>query len=58
MEEFKLYTIEEIAIILKVTQRTIYNYIKSGQLKAIKIGKYWRIKHDDFQSFIDRGTNI
>jgi len=56
MDEFKLYTIEEITAILKVTQRTIYNYIKSGQLKAIKIGKYWRIKHTDFQELIDKGT--
>ena len=57
MDEFKLYTIEEISGILKVTQRTIYNYIKGGQLKAIKIGKYWRIKHGDFQQLIDKGTN-
>ncbi|MDY0345815.1 MAG: helix-turn-helix domain-containing protein [Bacilli bacterium] len=56
MEEFKLYTIEEISVILKVTQRTIYNYIKDGQLKAVKIGKYWRIKHNDFQLLIDLGT--
>ncbi|MCX5775793.1 MAG: helix-turn-helix domain-containing protein [Firmicutes bacterium] len=56
IEDFKLYTIEEITGILKVTQRTVYNYIKGGQLKAIKIGKYWRIKHTDFQNFIDKGT--
>jgi excisionase family DNA binding protein len=57
MEDFKLYTIEEIAKILKVTQRTIYNFIKSGSLKAIKIGKYWRIKHTDLQEFLTKGTN-
>ena len=57
-EDFKLYTIEEIAKILKVTQRTVYNYIKAHQLKAIKIGKYWRIKHTDFQMFLATGTNI
>lgn len=58
IEDFKLYTIEEITAILKVTQRTVYNYIKGGQLKAIKIGKYWRIKHTDLQNFIDKGTKI
>ena len=56
MEDFKLYTVEEIAEILKVTERTLYNYIKSGVLKAVKIGKYWRIKHTDLQIFIDKGT--
>ncbi len=55
--DFKLYTIEEITEILKVTQRTVYNYIKAGQLKAIKIGKYWRIKHTDLQVFLETGTN-
>jgi excisionase family DNA binding protein len=57
MEEFTLYTIEQISDILKVTQRTIYNYIKNKDLKAVKIGKYWRVKHSDLEEFIDTGTN-
>lgn len=57
MENFKLYTIDEIAEILKVTQRTVYNYIKSGSLKAIKIGKYWRVRHEDLAQFLETGTN-
>jgi len=52
------YTVEEIAGILKVTERTLYNYIKSGVLKAVKIGKYWRIKHTDLENFINKGTKI
>lgn len=57
MEEFKLYSVEEVTEILKVTQRTLYNYIKSGTLKAVKVGKYWRVKHEDLKEFIDNGTN-
>jgi len=57
MGDFTLYTIEEISEILKVTQRTIYNYIKSNNLNAVKIGKYWRVKHSDLQQFLDTGTN-
>jgi excisionase family DNA binding protein len=56
--DFKLYTIEEITEILKVTQRTVYNYIKSGTLKAIKVGKYWRVKHTDLEQFLKTGTNL
>lgn len=56
MDDFKLYSVDEIAQILKVTERTLYTYIKSGVLKAVKIGKYWRIKHTDLQNFIDTGT--
>lgn len=51
-EAFKLYTVDEVTQILKVTQRTVYNYIKNGQLKAIKVGKYWRIRHSDLEDFL------
>ena len=56
-EELKVYTLEEVKDIVKVGQRTLYNYIKSGRLKATKIGKYWRVKHVDLKEFIDKGTN-
>lgn len=42
MKEIKVYTLDEVQAILKVTQRTLYNYIKQGKLKAVKIGKGWR----------------
>ncbi len=57
MDDFKLYTIDEIAKVLKVTKRTIYNYIRSGAIKAIKIGKYWRVKHEDLEQFLATRTN-
>jgi len=57
LENFTLYTIEQISEILKVTKRTVYNYIKNSDLKAVKIGKYWRVKHSDLEEFINTGTN-
>lgn len=57
IDEFKVYSTEEVQEILKVTQRTLYNYIKEGKLRATKIGKYWRVKHNDLHDFINRGTN-
>ena len=55
-QELKLYTVEEVTQILKVTQRTVYNFIKYDELKAIKVGKYWRIKHSDLQEFLENGS--
>jgi excisionase family DNA binding protein len=52
----KLYTIEEISEILKVTTRTVYNYIKSGSLKALKMGKYWRVTEADLIEFIENAA--
>jgi excisionase family DNA binding protein len=56
IKDFELYTIEEISEILKVTPRTIYNYIKNKNLKAVKIGKYWRVTDIALKEFIQNGT--
>ena len=47
----KLYTLPEVAEILKVSRKTIYRYIKSGKLKATKIGQ-WRIKQGDLDKLL------
>ena len=56
MSEIRVYTLDEVADILKLTKRTLYSYIKSGKLKASKIGKYWRVSSKALQDFIDKGT--
>lgn len=57
MEGKKLYSINELTVILKVTQHTLYKYIKNGDLKAHKIGKYWRVFSPDLETFLNQGTN-
>ena len=42
------YTIYELAEILKVHHNTIRRAIKSGRIKAIQLGREWRIKKEDF----------
>lgn len=56
MTEIILYTLEEVAEILKLTRRTLYTYIKEGKLQAVKIGKYWRVSEADLKEFISTGT--
>ena len=58
MSDFKVYTLNEVADILKVTKRTLYNYIKEGTLHAVKIGKYWRVSEENLQDFIENGSPI
>ena len=36
--EQKLYTTQETAEILRVSLRTLFNYIKQGKIKPIKVG--------------------
>lgn len=56
MTQMKVYTIDEVTTILQVTRRTIYSYIKSGKLKAVKIGKEWRVTQDNLEEFLSIGT--
>ena len=53
----KVYTLDEVAEILKVTKRTIYNYIHAGKLPAVKVGRYWRVSHENLQNLIYKGTS-
>ncbi len=53
----KLYTVNEACEILKKTRRTIYAYIRSGQLKAYKPGnKNFLIAGSDLMAFIKTGV--
>lgn len=58
MSEIRVYALEEVEAILKVTRRTLYNYIKGGQLKAVKMGKYWRVTEENLREFISKDTKI
>ena len=48
----KLYNLAEIEEILGVTRQTLLNYIKSGQLQAVKIGGKWKVKKETLEKFM------
>lgn len=59
----KLLTTKQVAEILQVNIEIVYRYIKTGKLKAFKLGrngnnthKHWRIKSKDLRAFIDGGV--
>ena len=53
----KLLTLKETAKILRVSERTIMRYLKSGKLKASKLGQ-WRIGESDLDEFLKENLNI
>lgn len=55
--DIKVYTVKKIKEILHVSQRTIYNYITQGQLKAVKLGREWRVTEAALSDFLNRGTD-
>lgn len=48
----EIYTLKEVAEILKVTYRTALTYVESGSLRARKIGGKWRVKDADLEDFV------
>lgn len=42
-----LVTVREAASYLRISARTVYRLIESGQISAVRIGKQWRIPAND-----------
>ena len=51
------YTISEIAELLDFSWRTIQRRIKSGDLKAARIGNRYRVAREDLIAFLDSTKN-
>lgn len=51
-----LYTPEEIADCLKVTRRSVYEWLKHGRLKGLRAGQYWRVAESDLLAFLEGET--
>lgn len=49
----KFYTVDEISNILGMHQKTIQRYIREGKLRAVKVGKAWRISGHDLSRFME-----
>lgn len=57
MNDIKVYTLNEVEELLKVSLRTLYRYIKDGRLKANKIGNKWIVTEQSLKDFIEGKTD-
>lgn len=49
-----ILTTEEVLGYLRVTPRTIYRLIRTGELPALRIGRQWRFRRSDLDAWLDR----
>lgn len=56
MVELLFYTPQEVADLLKIKVTTVYDYIRSGRLRAARIGKGYRIARADLEAFVANAT--
>jgi excisionase family DNA binding protein len=47
-------TVAEVCDILRLTDLTIYKYIKAGALAAVEFGGHYRISQDSLNEFIEK----
>ena len=48
-----LMTIEDLADYLKVTRRTIYDWLKHNKIPALKLVGQWRFKKDKIDDWLE-----
>lgn len=49
-----IISIQEAAKILRLHVRTVTRYITTGQLRAAKMGRVWRLDERDVRDFFDK----
>jgi excisionase family DNA binding protein len=53
----KVYTVQEVARILRVNPLTVLRLIKRGNLRARKVGRVYRITEQELSLFLDPGIS-
>lgn len=51
-------TVDEVAAQLRVTPKTVRRWCASGQLKASRAGRPWRIKPADLDAFMQTQPEV
>ena len=52
-----MHTVHEIADLLKMRESTVRAWIRDGDLRAIKMGRDWRVSVKDLEAFMDDHAN-
>lgn len=52
-----LMTIDDLADYLKITRRTIYEWLKTNNILAIKLVGQWRFKKDKIEAWLENHSH-
>ncbi len=52
-DEMQIWTIEELATFLQISEKTIYRLAGEGKVPGFKVGGAWRFKREEIYSWID-----
>ncbi len=57
-EYIDLITIDELCDLLMIGRTIAYKLLQSGELKAFKIGKVWKISRASVKQYIKERSNL
>ncbi|MGH2758050.1 MAG: helix-turn-helix domain-containing protein [Actinomycetota bacterium] len=49
----RLLTVAEVATLMRVSRMTVYRLIRRGQLKAIRVGRNYRVRENDLSEYLE-----
>jgi excisionase family DNA binding protein len=49
----RLLTVAEVAVVMRVSRMTVYRLIRRGQLKAIRVGRNYRVRENDLNEYLE-----
>lgn len=49
----RLLTVAEVASVMRVSRMTVYRLIRRGQLKAIRVGRNYRVREEDLGAYLE-----
>ena len=58
LEDIRLLTLSEAAILLQVSTRTLQRMIRNGQLPAFKVGGQWRLRETQLRQWVENREGL
>ena len=49
----RLLTVAEVASVMRVSRMTVYRLIRRAQLKAIRVGRNYRVRSTDLDAYLE-----
>ena len=51
----RFLTVREVADLMRVSTMTVYRLIKQGDLTAARVGRSYRLRESDIETYLRRG---
>ncbi len=54
LSESRFLTVQEVADLMRVSSMTVYRLIKSGEMRAARVGRSFRVREEDVNEYLEQ----